>query len=126
MFVPLMVRDCKLVRFPSSIGISPFKGLSLRNKYSKYKLIVYGFNCTPNIKLPNVINKRIDYRPKPKISGDIIDQYGNYKNLFFKDYSIFFAKFLASLDSFNENYENYEKSKNNKTKKTYHSFLSLE
>ena len=76
-------------------------------KYSKYKLIVYGFNCTPNIKLPNVINKRIDYRPKPKISGDIIDQYGNYKNLFFKDYSIFFAKFLASLDSFNENYENY-------------------
>ena len=33
-------------------------------KYSKHNLIVYSFNCNSTIDLPNVINKRIDYRPK--------------------------------------------------------------
>ena len=70
-------------------------------KYSKYKLIVYGFNCDSNIELPNVINKRVDYRPKPPTSSKY------ESDLFNKDYSIYFAKYLASLDSLNENYDNF-------------------
>ncbi len=70
-------------------------------KYSKYKIIVYGFNCDSKINLPNVINKRIDYRQKPKLES------AGEPNLFNKDYSIFFAKYLASLDSLNEYYENF-------------------
>jgi len=70
-------------------------------KYSKYKLIVYGFNCDSNINLPNVINKRIDYRPKPT-SNNLIEP-----DLFYKDYSIYFAKYLASLDSLNENFDKF-------------------
>ena len=70
-------------------------------KYSKHKLIVYGFNCDSNIKLPNVINKRIDYRPKPKTQST------GESDLFNKDYSIYFAKYLASIDSLNEPYDKF-------------------
>ena len=70
-------------------------------KYSKYKLIVYGFNCDSNINLSNVINKRIDYKTKNKV---ISKGENDLKN---KDYSIYFAKYLASLDSLNENYEKF-------------------
>ena len=70
-------------------------------KYSEHKIIVYGFNCDSKINLPNVINKRIDYRPKPK------SQSTGEPNLFNKDYSIFFAKYLANLDSLNEKYDNF-------------------
>ena len=70
-------------------------------KYSKYKLIVYGFNCDSNIELPNVINRRIDYRPKPKIQST------SEPDLFNKDYSIYFAKYLASIDSLNESYDKF-------------------
>lgn len=70
-------------------------------KYSKYKLIVYGFNCDPNIDLPNVVNKRINYNTKtPVITGTEPD-------LINKDFSIYFAKYLASLDSLNEGYDYY-------------------
>ena len=70
-------------------------------KYSKYKLIVYSFNCDSSINLPNVINKRINYTPKPTSNT-------TYEpDLFHKDYSIYFAKYLASLDSLNENYDNF-------------------
>tara|TARA_Y100001972_G_scaffold24648_1_gene29807 strand:- start:6592 stop:8037 length:1446 start_codon:yes stop_codon:yes gene_type:complete len=70
-------------------------------EYSKYKLIVYGFNCDSNINLPNVINKRIDYRQKPIIQST------TEPDLFNKDYSIYFAKYLASIDSLDENYEKF-------------------
>tara|TARA_B100000780_G_C21088833_1_gene438762 strand:+ start:103 stop:1545 length:1443 start_codon:yes stop_codon:yes gene_type:complete len=70
-------------------------------KYSKYKLIVYGFNCDSNINLPNVINKRIDYKTKNKIISN-----GEF-DLINKDYSIYFAKYLASLDSLSEDYEKF-------------------
>ena len=70
-------------------------------KYSKHKLIVYGFNCDSDIELPNVINKRIDYKPKPILSSK------SEPDLFNKDYSIYFAKYLASLDSLSENYNNF-------------------
>ena len=70
-------------------------------KYSKYKLIVYGFNCDSEIDLPNVINKRIDFTLKPSFDPQ------REKDLFDKDYSLYFAKYLASIDSLNENYENY-------------------
>ena len=70
-------------------------------KYSKHKLIVYSFNCNSDIDLPNVINKRIDYRPKPTYSNT------HEPDLFGKDYSIYFAKYLASLDSLNEDYDSF-------------------
>jgi hypothetical protein len=70
-------------------------------KYSNYKLIVYGFNCDSNIDLPNVINKRIDYLKKEGIHINGEDDLIN------KDYSIYFAKYLASLDSLNEDYDNF-------------------
>ena len=70
-------------------------------KYSKHKLIVYGFNCDSDIDLPNVINRRINYRPKPSI------QTSGEPDLFNRDYSIYFAKYLASLDSLNEEYETF-------------------
>ena len=64
-------------------------------KYSKHKLIVYGFNCDSNINLPNVINRRIDFtRFKRDSNNSEVD-------LKDKDYSIYFAKYLASLDSLN-------------------------
>jgi hypothetical protein len=66
-------------------------------KYSKHNLIVYSFNCNSTIDLPNVINKRIDYRPKHTYANT------HEPDLFSKDYSIYFAKYLASLDSLNEN-----------------------
>ena len=69
--------------------------------YSKHKLIVYSFNCNSDIDLPNVINKRIDYRPKPTYSNT------HEPDLFGKDYSIYFAKYLASLDSLNEDYDSF-------------------
>ena len=72
-------------------------------KYSNYKLIVYGFNCDSNIDLPNVINKRINF-PQFK-TGDIL--IGDEPDLITKDYSIYFAKYLASLDSLNENYDKF-------------------
>ena len=70
-------------------------------KYSEYKLIVYSFNCDSTIDLPNVINKRINYNPKPTINST------HEPDLFSKDYSIYFAKYLASLDSLEENYDNF-------------------
>ena len=70
-------------------------------KYSKHKLIVYGFNCNSTIDLPNVINKRINYTPKPTVNPT------HEPDLFHKDYSIYFAKYLASLDSLEENYNNF-------------------
>ena len=33
-------------------------------KFSKHKLIVYGFNCEVNIDLPNVIRRRVNFAPK--------------------------------------------------------------
>ena len=70
-------------------------------KYSEYKLIVYGFNCDSTIDLPNVTNKRINYNPKPTINSI------HEPDLFSKDYSIYFAKYLASIDSLEENYDNF-------------------
>lgn len=70
-------------------------------KYSEYKLIVYGFNCDSLIDLPNVTNKRINYNPKPTINST------HEPDLFSKDYSIYFAKYLASIDSLEENYDNF-------------------
>jgi len=69
--------------------------------YSKHKLIVYSFNCDSNIDLPNVTNKRIDYIPKPTSNPT------REPDLFNKDYSVYFAKYLASLDSLNENFNNF-------------------
>jgi len=70
-------------------------------KYSKHKLIVYSFNCNSTIDLPNVINKRIDYLPK------LTSKNTHEPDLLYKDYSIYFAKYLASLDSLNEKYDNF-------------------
>jgi len=70
-------------------------------KYSKYNLIVYSFNCDSTIDLPNVTNKRIDYIPKPT------SNFTHEPDLFNKDYSIYFAKYLASLDSLNENFNSF-------------------
>jgi len=70
-------------------------------KYSKHKLIVYGFNCDSTIDLPNVINKRINYIPKSTINN------AHEPDLFHNDYSIYFAKYLASLDSLDEDYDNF-------------------
>jgi len=70
-------------------------------KYSKYNLIVYSFNCDSTIDLPNVTNKRIDYIPKPTSKST------HEPDLFSKDYSVYFAKYLASLDSLNENFSNF-------------------
>ena len=70
-------------------------------KYSKYNLIVYSFNCDSTIDLPNVTNKRIDYIPKPTSKST------HEPDLFNKDYSIYFAKYLASLDSLNENFSSF-------------------
>tara|TARA_R110001592_G_scaffold319159_1_gene596602 strand:+ start:121 stop:1554 length:1434 start_codon:yes stop_codon:yes gene_type:complete len=70
-------------------------------KYSKHKLIVYSFNCNSTIDLPNVINKRIDYLPKLTLNNT------HEPDLFYNDYSIYFAKYLASLDSLNEDYDNF-------------------
>ena len=69
--------------------------------YSKYKLIVYSFNCNSDIDLPNVTNRRIDYIPKPTSNPT------REPDLFNKDYSVYFAKYLASLDSLNENFNNF-------------------
>ena len=71
-------------------------------KYSKYKLIVYGFNCDSNINLPNVINKKINFPSK-----HLKNQDSRELDLINKDYSIYFAKYLASLDSLDENYEKF-------------------
>lgn len=71
-------------------------------KYSKYKLIVYGFNCDSNINLPNVINKRINYFPK-----HLKELNGKEPDLINKDYSVYFAKYLANLDSLNENFDKF-------------------
>ena len=70
-------------------------------KYSKYKLIVYGFNCDSNINLPNVINRRVNYPIKSAIKPE------GEPDLFHKDYSAFFAKYLASIDSLKEGYDYY-------------------
>lgn len=70
-------------------------------KYSKHKLIVYGFNCDSSIDLPNVINRRIDYRPKPTYKSK------SEPDLFNKDFSIYFAKYIASIESLKEGYDNY-------------------
>ena len=70
-------------------------------KYSKYKLIVYGFNCDSEINLPNVINKRVDFPLKPTFNPQ------REPDLYDKDYSLYFAKYLASIDSLTEEYENY-------------------
>jgi hypothetical protein len=71
-------------------------------KFSKYKLIVYGFNCEAHIDLPNVINKRINYLPKK-----IKDTKNKELDLINKDYSMYFAKYLASLDSLNEDFKKF-------------------
>ena len=71
-------------------------------KYSKYKLIVYGFNCDSNINLPNVINKRINYFPK-----HLKELNSKEPDLINKDYSVYFAKYLANLDSLNENFDKF-------------------
>jgi autotransporter strand-loop-strand O-heptosyltransferase len=70
-------------------------------KYSKHNLIVYGFNCDSNINLPNVTNRRIDFENKPKIP-----QQGE-SDLVEKDFSIYFAKYLASISSLKEGYDTY-------------------
>jgi len=70
--------------------------------HSEHKLIVYGFNCDSNINLPNVINRRIDFPPKVSTLLSHEDP-----DLINKDYSIYFAKFLASLDSLNEDFEKF-------------------
>ena len=70
-------------------------------KYSEYNLIVYSFNCNSTIDLPNVTNKRIDYIPKSTSNST------HEPDLLNKDYSIYFAKYLASLDSLNENFNDF-------------------
>ena len=70
-------------------------------KHSKYKLIVYGFNCVPDINLPNVINKHISFPIKPTFEKQ------REPDLFDKDYSLYFGKYIASLDSLNEEYNSY-------------------
>jgi hypothetical protein len=70
-------------------------------RYSNYKLIVYGFNCDSNINLPNVVNRRVDFDLK-KLNID-----NREPDLKDKDYSIYFAKFLASIDSLNEDYDKF-------------------
>jgi len=70
-------------------------------KHSKYKLIVYGFNCDSKINLPNVINKRIDFDIKP------VRYINNEFDLIDKDYSLYFAKYLTSLDSLKTEYKNF-------------------
>ncbi len=70
-------------------------------KHSKHKLLVYGFNCDSKINLPNVINKRIDFDPKP------IRHIPNEFDLIDKDYSLYYAKYLTSLDSLNTEYQNF-------------------
>ena len=55
MFVPLIIKDCKLLRFPSSIGISPFKGLSLRNKYSKFDKFPSSEGIAPVMDVPLIV-----------------------------------------------------------------------
>ena len=64
-------------------------------------MIVYGFNCDSNIELPNVINKRVNFSKKPSFTPQ------REQDLFDKDYSLYFAKYLASIDSLEEGYENY-------------------
>ena len=49
-------------------------------KHSKYKLIVYGFNCIPDINLPNVINKHVSFPVKPTFEKQ------REPDLFDKDY----------------------------------------
>lgn len=68
-------------------------------KYSNYKLIVYGFNVDPNINLSNVINRRIDF-PIPNKKGEV-------KDLIDKDYSFYFAKYIANLESFKEKFDTF-------------------
>ena len=70
-------------------------------KNSSYKLIVYGFNCDSKINLPNVINKRIDFETKPTKT-----EIGE-KDLINRDYSLYFAKYLASLDVINTQYSTF-------------------
>ena len=70
-------------------------------KHSKYKLIVYGFNCVPDINLPNVINKHVSFPVKPTFEKQ------REPDLFDKDYSLYFGKYLASLDSLKEGYDSY-------------------
>ena len=72
-------------------------------KHSNYRLIVYGFNCDSNIDLPNVTNKRIDF--KTKSLPTVID--AGESDLINKDYSIYFAKYLASLNSLREAFDYY-------------------
>jgi len=72
-------------------------------KYSKHKLIVYGFNCDPNIDLPNVINRRIDF---PVKTSNFIKN-APKSDLRDKEHLIYFAKYLASLESLNENYDTF-------------------
>ena len=70
-------------------------------RYSKYKLIVYGFNCDSEIDLPNVINKRVDFKRKT----DIV--WKGEQDLINKDFSMYYAKYLASIDSVSEGYDYY-------------------
>jgi len=73
-------------------------------KHSDYKLIVYGFNCDSNIDLPNVINRRIDFKKSSITRNDILQREDDLK---YRDYSIYFAKYLASLDSLKLNYNKF-------------------
>ena len=66
-------------------------------KYSNYKLIVYGFNTDPNISSPNVINRRINF--------PILGKEEEVNDLINKDYSFYFAKYIANLESFKEEFD---------------------
>jgi len=70
-------------------------------KFSKYKLIVYGFNCDVDIDLPNVIQKRVNFAPKNT------HHFSYEPDLINKDYSLYYGKYIASLYSFEENFEKF-------------------
>lgn len=70
-------------------------------KYSKHKLIVYGFNCDPDINLPNVIQRRVNFTPKNT------HYFSHEPDLINKDYSLYYGKYIASLYSLEEKFEKF-------------------
>lgn len=70
-------------------------------KFSKHKLIVYGFNCEVNIDLPNVIRRRVNFTPKNT------HYFSHEPDLINKDYSLYYGKFIASIYSLEEKFDRF-------------------
>lgn len=70
-------------------------------KFSKYKLIVYGFNCDVDIDLPNVIQRRVNFSPKNT------HYFSHEPDLINKDYSLYYGKYIASLYSLEEPFKKF-------------------